>query len=53
MLEEVTTSKEKKATEGFVIIKINNKKLNAKLDKGAKVNVMLLRIYKQIETEGI
>lgn len=53
VLEEVTTSKEKKETEAFVIIRINNKKLNAKLDKGAKVSVMPLRIYKQIETEGI
>ena len=53
MLEEVTTSKEKKAIETFVIVKINNKKVKAKLDTRAEVNVMPLQIYKQIETEGV
>ena len=51
--EEVTTSKEKKVTEAFVIAKINNKKVKVKLDTGAEVNVMLLRICKQIETEAV
>ena len=51
VLEEVTTSKEKEATEAFVIVKINNKKVKAKFVTGAEVNVMPLRIYKEIKTE--
>ena len=52
VLEEVRTSKEKKATEAFVIVKIKNKKVKVKLET-AEVNVMPLRISKQIETEGM
>ena len=50
MIEEVETSKEKKATEAFVILKINNKKVKVKLDTGAEVNVMPLRVYEQLQT---
>ena len=53
VLEEVTTSKEKKATEAFVIVKINNKKVKAKLETGVEVNVIPLQIYKQIETDRL
>ena len=51
VLEEVSTRKEKKTTDAFVIVKINNKKVKAKLDTGAEVNMIPLRIYKQIETD--
>ena len=53
VLEEVTTGKEKKATEAFVMVIINNKEVKAKLHTGAEVNVIPLRIYKQVETEGV
>ena len=53
VLEEVRTSKEKKATEAFVTVKIKNKKVKVKLDTGAEVNVVPLRISKQIETKGV
>ena len=45
-LEEVTTSIEKKATAAFAIVKINNKKVKAKTDTGAEVNVIALCISK-------
>ena len=53
VIEEVETSKEKKATEAFVILKINNKKVKVKLDTGAEVNVMPLRVYEQLQTEEV
>ena len=52
VLEEVRTSKEKKATEAFVTVKIKNK-VKVKLDTGAEVNVVPLQISKQIETKGV
>ena len=53
VIEEVETSKEKKATEAFVILKINNKKVKVKLDTGAEVNVMPLCVYEQLQTEEV
>ena len=50
VLLEVTTSKEKKVTDTFVIVKIN-KTVMTKLDTGTEVNVMPLWIYKQTETK--
>ena len=38
-----------KPTEPLGILKINNKKVKEKLDTGAEVNVMLMRVFKQIE----
>ena len=52
VLDEETTSKEKKTIEVFVIMKINNKKVKAKLDI-VEVNVTLLCIYKQTETDAV
>ena len=42
VLGEVKTSKEKKTIEVFVIVIISNKKVKAKLDTGAEVNMMPL-----------
>ena len=53
VLEEDTTSKKKETTEAFVIVKINNKKVMAKFDTGAEVNVIPSEIYRQTETEGV
>ena len=53
VLDEVTTSKEKKTIEVFVIMKINNKNVKAKLDIVEEVNPTLLRIYKQTETDAV
>ena len=47
LLDEVTTSKEKKVTESFVIVKINNNKFKSKLDTGTEVNVISSEIYTQ------
>ena len=53
VIEEIASSMVKKATEAFVIVKINNRKVKVKIDTGAEVNVMPLRVFEQIETEGI
>ena len=36
-----------------MILKINNKKVKVKLDTGAEVNVMPLRVYEQLQIEEV
>ena len=38
-----------KSTEALGILNINNKKVKVKLDTGGEVNVMPMRVFKQIE----
>ena len=45
----VEAALKEKLTEALAMLKINDKKVKVKLDTGAEVNVMLRRIFKQIE----
>ena len=49
MIETVEAALKEKSTKALAILKINNKKVKVKLDTGAEVNVMLMRVFKQIE----
>ena len=49
MIETVEAALKEKSTEALSILKINNKKVKVKLDTGAEVNVMPMRVFKQIE----
>ena len=49
MVETVEAALKEKSTETLAILKINNKKVKVKLDTGAEVNVMSMRVSKQIE----
>ena len=49
MIETVEAALKDKSTEALAILKINNKKVKVKLDTGAEVNVMPMRVFKQIE----
>ena len=49
MIETVEAALKEKSTEALAILKINNKKVKVKLDTGAEVNVMPMRVFKQIE----
>ena len=53
VIEEIGSNIEKKVTEAFRILKINNKKVKVKLDTGAEVNVMPLRVYEQIKSKDV
>ena len=53
MIKEIGSNIEKKATEAFRILKINNKKVKVKLDTGAEVNVMPLTVYEQIQSKDV
>ena len=53
VIEEIGSNIEKKATEAFRILKINNKKVKVKLETGAEVNVMPLRVYEQIKSKDV
>ena len=53
VIEEIGSNIEKKATEVFRILKINNKKVKVKLDTGAEVNVMPLRVFEQITSKDV
>ena len=47
--ETVEAALKENSTEALAILKINNKKVKVKLDTGAEVNVMLMRVFKQME----
>ena len=49
VIETVEAALKEKSTEALAILKISNKKVKVKLDTGAEVNVMLMRVFKQIE----
>ena len=49
MIETVAAALKEKLTEALAILKINNKKVKVKLDTGAEVNVMPMRVFKQIK----
>ena len=49
VIETVEAVLKEKSTEALAILKINNKKVKVKLDTGAEVNAMLMRVFKQIE----
>ena len=52
LIEEVTVDErqqpDNKQTEAFVVIRMNYKRVKTKLDTGAEVNVMSLRVLNQI-----
>ena len=49
VIETVEVALKEKSTEALAILKVNNKKVNVKLDTGAEVNVIPMRVFKQIE----
>ena len=49
MIETVEAALKEKSTEALTILKINNKKVKVKLHTGAEVNVMPMRVFKQIK----
>ena len=49
MIETVEAALKEKSTEALAILKISNKKVKVKLDTGTEVNVMPMRVFKQIE----
>ena len=49
VIETVEAALKENSTEALAILKINNKKVKVKLDTGAEVNVMLMRVFKQME----
>ena len=49
MIETVEAALKGKSTEALATQMINNEKVKVKLDTGAEVNVMLMRVFKQIE----
>ena len=53
VIETVEAALKEKSTEALAILKINNKKVKVKLDTGAEVNVMLMRLLKQIEDDHV
>ena len=53
VIEEIGSNIEKKVTEACSILKLNNKKVKVKLDTGAEVNVMPVRVYEQIKSNDV
>ena len=56
LIEQVTIDERRqqernKQTEAFAVIRMNGKRVTAKLDTGAEVNVMPLRVFNQIADE--
>ena len=49
MIETVEAALKQKSTEALDILRINNKKVKVKLDSGAEVNVIPMRVFKQRE----
>ena len=49
IIETVEGALKEKSTEALAILNINNKKVKVKLDTGAEVNVMPMRVFKQTE----
>ena len=49
MIEIVEAALKEELTEALAILKINNKKVKIKLDTGAEVNVMPMRVFKEID----
>ena len=49
VIETVEAALNGKSTEALATLKINNKKVKVKLDTGAEVNVMLVRVFKQMK----
>ena len=49
VIETVEAALKEKSAEALAILKINNKKVKVKLNTGAEVNVMPMRVFKQIE----
>ena len=49
VIEAVETDDKASKTEAFVVIEINKKKVRVKLDTGAEVNVMPIRVFQQIQ----
>ena len=56
LIEQVTIDERRqqernKQTEAFAVIRMNGKRVKAKLDTGAEINVMPLRVFNQIADE--
>ena len=51
LLETVEAELKEKSTEALAILKTNNKKMKVKLETDAEVNVVLMRVFKQIEEQ--
>ena len=49
VIETVEAALKEKSADALAILKINNKKVKVKLNTGAEVNVMPMRVFKQIE----
>ena len=51
LLETVEAELKEKSTEALAILKTNNKKVKVKLETDAEVNVVSMRVFKQIEEQ--
>ena len=49
VIETVEAALKEKSADALAILKINDKKVKVKLNTGAEVNVMPMRVFKQIE----
>ena len=51
LLETVEAELKEKSTEALAILKTNNKKVKVKLETDVEVNVVSMRVFKQIEEQ--